>query len=145
MPRRKLLNVARVDHHHFHGWHVCLKRAGQRHERYFHDRRDARAALARALAWRDRMAATLPPPRKFHRTSSLNTTGIVGVHLARQRTRKGTLVRYYTATWVDERGRPVKRVFSVAKYGEWRAFALAAQARRQALAEMLRPACRRAR
>ena len=27
-------NVQRIDHHHFHGWLVCLKRAGTRHERY---------------------------------------------------------------------------------------------------------------
>jgi hypothetical protein len=85
------------------------------------------------------MAARLPPPRKFKRTFSLNNTGVIGVHLSRGRTRKGTRVSYYGATWVDARGRRIKRSFSVAKYGLPRAFELAVRARRQALAELLRP------
>lgn len=71
-------NVQRVDHHHFHGWLVSLKRAGKRHQRYFHDQRDPKAALERALVWRDRMALRLPPPRKFKRRYTLNKTGIIG-------------------------------------------------------------------
>ena len=133
-------NVQRVDHHDFHGWHVCLKRAGQRHERYLSDRSDAQAALGRALRWRDEMAASLPPPRKFKRRYVLNKTGVIGVHLAAQRTRKGTRVRYYCATWIDATGRSHKRSFSVAKYGESTARSFAVKARREALAELLRPA-----
>lgn len=57
---------------------------------------------------------------------------MIGVHLARQRTRSGTRVRYYCATWIDATGLSRKRSFSVTKYG-------AASARRMALAELLRP------
>jgi hypothetical protein len=135
-------NVQRVDHHDFHGWHVCLKRAGQRYERYFTEQGDASAALRRARRWRDEMAASLPPPRKFKRRYVLNRTGVVGVHLARQRTRKGTRVRYYCATWIDAGGRSHKRSFSVAKYGELTARARAIRTRREVLAELLRPANR---
>ncbi|PYQ18816.1 MAG: hypothetical protein DMF81_23815 [Acidobacteria bacterium] len=69
----------------------------------------------------------------------LNTTGVIGVHLAVQRTRRGTRMRYYCATWVDAAGRPRKRSFSVAKYGERRARAIAVRIRTQVLEELLRP------
>lgn len=137
---RRRRNVQRVDHHDFHGWLVCLKRAGRRYERFFRDKTDRKATLGRALAWRDQMAARLPPPRKFKRRSALNKTGIVGVHLARGHTRKGTRVRRYCATWVDDTGQARKRPFSVMKYGAERAFDLATRARRKALAALLRPA-----
>jgi len=132
-------NVQSVDHHDFHGWHVSLKRAGRRYEHYFNDGTDRAAALRRALRWRDRMAATLPPPRKFKRRYVLNTTGVIGVHLAVQRTRKGTIMSYYCATWIDDVGRTHKRSFSVAKFGELRARSLAVAARKDTLAELLRP------
>jgi hypothetical protein len=136
-------NVQRVDRHDFHGWLVCLKRGGRRHEQYFTDRHDGQAALRRALRWRDEVAASLPPPRKFKRRYVLNKTGVIGVHLAAQRTRKGTRVRYYCATWADATGRPRKRSFSVAKYGRDLARSHAVRTRRDALAQLLRPANRR--
>jgi hypothetical protein len=135
-------NVQRVDHHHFHGWQVCLKRAGERHEHYFGDEGDRQAALRRALRWRDQMAAVLPPSRKFQRRHVLNTTGVVGVHFSRQYTRARRLANYYGATWVDELGQRHKRSFSVAKYGTRKARALAVDARTRALALLLRPASR---
>jgi len=140
MPAKsKSRNIQRVDHHHFHGWLVCLKRAGVRHSRYFRDDPDGKSSLAAATHWRDEMAETLPPPRKFKRRYVLNTTGEIGVHLARTRTRKGTAVRYYCATWVDERGHSNKRSFSLAKYGRTKARSLAVRTRREALADLLRP------
>lgn len=140
MPAKsRMRNVQRVDHHHFHGWLVCLKRAGLRHERYFSDEPGRRSALRSALRWRDETAEALPPPRKFKRRYVLNNTGVIGVHLARTRTRKGTPVRYYCATWIDDRGRSNKRSFSLAKYGELKARSLAVKTRREALADLLRP------
>jgi len=65
---------------------------------------------------------------------------VIGVHLAEGRTRKGTRVRYYCATWADATGHPRKRSFSVTKYGEEKAFELAVRARKDALASLLRPA-----
>jgi hypothetical protein len=140
MPSRALPpNVRRVDHHDFHGWGVCLKRAGKRRQRYFSDRGDPLAALRRAVRWRNATAARLPPPRKFKRRYVRNTTGEIGVHLARQRSRTGSWLWYYGATWVDG-GRSHKRSFSVAKYGKAAARARAVRVRRSVLAELLRPA-----
>lgn len=132
-------NIQRVDHHDFHGWHVCLKRAGKRYEVYIKDGDDRGAALARAQRWRDQMARTLPPPRKFKQRYVLNKTGVIGVHLAKQRTRKGTRARHYCATWIDEEGRPRKRSFSLTRYGEAQARARAIRARKQALEQLLTP------
>jgi len=140
MPAKsRMRNVQRVDRHHFHGWHVCFKRAGDRHEGSFRDDPDRKSSLAAALRWRDETAETLPPPRKFKRRYVLNNTGVIGVHLARTRTRKGTPARYYCATWIDDRGSSHKRSFSVAKYGELKARSLAVRARKEALAGLLRP------
>jgi len=140
MPAKsRMRNIQRVDHHHFHGWHVCFKRAGTRHEKSFRDDPDRKSSLATAIRWRDEMVETLPPPRKFKRRYVLNNTGVIGVHLARTRTRKGTRVFYYCATWIDDRGRSNKRSYSLAKYGEPKARSLAVRTRREALADLLRP------
>jgi hypothetical protein len=136
---QRLVHVQRHDHHHFHGWAVRLKRAGQPYQRYFRDKDDRRSSLARALKWRDRMLATLPPPRRFHRTSSRSTTGIVGVVHVRTHSRAGTPLEHFCALWYDEHGRSRKRSFSALKYGRQRARAMAADIRRRMLAEMLRP------
>jgi hypothetical protein len=138
-PRPNMRCVQRYEHHDFCGWLVSLKRAGVIFRRYFSDNGDRRAALRRALRWRDRMMARLPPPRKFKRRWAQNKTGVIGVNVRDGRTRKGTRVRYYDASWVDETGRTRKRTFSVAKYGESRARAMAIRTRKQMLAELLRP------
>ena len=132
-------NITRVDHHHFHGWHVALKRGGERVERYFHDRGNRAAALERARIWRDQVASRLPPPRKFKRRYVRNTTGVVGVSLSRERTRKGTHTRRYRAVWTDENGEVHTRSFSVRKYGAGAARTEAIRARLVAIERMLRP------
>jgi hypothetical protein len=72
-------------------------------------------------------------PSKVKRSYVLNKTGVVGVALVKDRTRKGTPVRYYVANWSDTFGRKHKRSFSMLKYGEERARELAVEARRRAL------------
>ncbi len=140
MPHRRLLNIVRRDVNYFHGWEVCITRQGQAHVRYFRDGGDRNNALARAMRWRDKMLDRLPPLRKIKRHSSLNTTGVIGVFRGINLTRAGNKIPLYGATWLDEKGRSRRRVFSVRKYGERRARALAIEARREALAELLRPA-----
>jgi len=131
-------NVTRCEHR-FLGWAVCLKRQGKIHLRYFRDERNRTTSLSRALAWRDQMIAVLPPPRKIKRRYVRNKTGVIGVSRCVDRTRGGTLVPRYYASWIDERGRRHKHSFSVAKYGEAKARAMAIRLRRKVIAEMLRP------
>ena len=142
MARRRL-NIRRHDHHYFHGWVVTIKRAGRRYQRYFSDGGNRDAAFTRALRWRDRLLRTLPPLRKFRRHDSQNKTGVIGVSRSVDVTRAGNLVPRYRAKWQSASGRIHGRSFSVLRYGERMAFALAVAERRRALARMLRPMGRR--
>jgi len=120
------------------GWVVQLVRRGRHYRGYFDDRGDSRAALSRAIAWRDKMLEVLPPPRRFKLSYRLNTTGVIGVHICRDRRGQNVALRY-AASWADEHGRDRKSSFSVAKYGARQARALAIQARQEALKRLLRP------
>jgi hypothetical protein len=108
-PRHR--NVYRYEHHHFTGWAVSIKPRGERFTRYFADRKDSAAALARAVAWRDKRIASLPPPAKLKRRYVLNTTGVIGVFRSVERSRSGAILPRYGATWRDGR-RQFKRSFS---------------------------------
>ena len=131
--------IDRVDHNFFHGFVVQVKRGGQRWDKYFSDKPDgAIAALRCARDYRDRLVKQLPPATKIKRTNSLNTTGVIGVVLARDRTRAGNTFERYIALW-PRKGtrRPGKKSFSVAKYGKREARRLAVEARRKGIAQYL--------
>jgi hypothetical protein len=49
-PAAGMRNVTRVDHHHFHGWQVCLKHGGQRHQRCFADEGNPSSSARRSKA-----------------------------------------------------------------------------------------------
>jgi len=110
------------------------------HKAWFGDRGDPKAAIERAIAWRDKMLKALPPPRHFKLSHTRNTTGVIGVSLSRDHRGRHVRLRY-AASWTDEHGRPRKRSFSVARYGARQARALAIQARREAIRRLLRPPC----
>jgi hypothetical protein len=139
MPRKLPRNIRRVDHHYFHGFCVKVTRRGQYYQRYFRDQGGRAATLQKAVRFRDRLLLSLPPLRKFHMKSRVSKTGVIGVVLRRERTRKGRPVRFYTAIWNDAHGQRRSRTFSVQKYGKEEAFALARETRRRTLEELLRP------
>ncbi len=124
-------NVRRIAHHHFRGYHVSVKRAGQRWQRYVNADRfpSWRAAFQEALRIRGKLESRLPPPVKIHRRSSRSSTGIPGVSRPRERTRSGKRFERYVARCYDSRGRVCKRSFSIGFYGETNARRLAVQAR----------------
>jgi hypothetical protein len=126
--------IRRIDHHHFHGWLVSVTRRGKRLQKYFSDSPDGRtAALRQAREFRDTLLATLPPPTRIKRTFVLNKTGIIGVTFARERTRRGTIVWRYSASWPTRGGKRAKASFSVARYGKAAARRMAIQARQDGL------------
>ncbi len=131
--------IHRYTHHGATSWAVCIKRAGNKHERYFADGDDGPAASQeRAVAWRDAMERRLTPWNKLHRRPSIvNTSGHVGLSVVDDRTRKGTRVRRYIAQWNRADGRKGKRSFSALLYGEAEAKSLALAARRAGVAELL--------
>ncbi len=135
MPQERL--IRRYEHNYFRGWVVAIKRRGKRWIRYFSDSRGGRAAARRAArAYRNEMVAALPWPTKAKRSYIRNTTGVVGVARVKERTRAGSIMLRYVATWPSRSGKPKKATFSIGLYGEEKAFRLAVKARRAGLAEL---------
>lgn len=130
-------NIQRYDHSHFRGYLVSFKRGGKIYRHYFGDKNDPAKALELALRWRNHMIEKLPPPVRFHRTSSVNTSGHIGVSRVEERSRQGRLLVRYAAFWVDAHGRRGGRAFSATKYGEETALALAIAARHEAVQQVL--------
>jgi hypothetical protein len=89
--------------------------------------------MEEARRFRDELLARLPPPTKIKRRFSLNTSGVIGVTLSRERSRAGTLVERYLATWPTANGKRCKVSFSVGRYGHAEARRLAIKARKEGL------------
>jgi hypothetical protein len=77
----------------------------------------------------------------------MSKTGIVGVSCHAERTKAGTVLVRYFASWPDGSGRNTVKSFSVSRYGEAGAKARAIRARRAGVArhlDMLRRKMKRA-
>jgi hypothetical protein len=132
--------IQRYEHNYFRGYVVAAKRRGKRWAEYISDKPGGpAAALERAREYRRNLLARLPWPTKAKRTYVLNRTGVVGVSRVKERARSGKRFVRYVAVWPIRHGRPKKASFSVALYGEAEARRRAVQARRNGLADLLRP------
>jgi hypothetical protein len=122
------------------GWQVAVRRKGKLLRRQFGDAEHGgrEEALGRALAWRDALLRRLAPATLIRKRYVPNTTGVIGVQLARDRTPAGGTSFRYRAAWYEIDGRLRMVSFSLDKYGEKRAKALAAKVRREAVARVLR-------
>jgi hypothetical protein len=130
-------NIRRYEHHGFRGWVVSAMRRGEQHLRYFADGPEGFAAsFLKALAYRDRLLARLPPLTKTKQRYVLSKTGVVGVTLGIERLQSGGLFQRYRANWPTIKGREF-RSFSVAKYGAREAMRLAEEARVRGLEHFL--------
>ena len=130
-----------------HAWLVQVQRRNRIAIRMFSDSLHGgrRKALAAALAYRAAMLKRMHDPRyalwRRNRKRRNNTSGIVGVarYANRERSRSGRkiIVREYWQAFADDgKGGRRSRKFSLAKYGEMRARALAIRARREMLREI---------
>jgi hypothetical protein len=121
-------------------WRVSISRQSVRHRKSFSDSTygGAAAALLAAKAWRDQMFSTLPMVSKAQRVAhvnSTNTSGIAGVGRVSD-LRNGVMSSIWVAHCPKVKGqRRRSRTFSIAKYSEEQAFALAVQARAAFVAE----------
>ena len=125
-------SITRIDHpaKKTFGYFVRVRWKGVTHMKFFSDRKfgDRLAALDAARDWRDATERAVGKPRTeqvvvgFH---SRNKTGVVGV---RRRLKGGSEV--FEVTWVKEPGKIGRTSYSIAKYGEKRAFRLAVRARK---------------
>lgn len=129
--KRHRRNLWRDDHHQFRGFRVVVKRRGIRRIVYVSDTSAGgrQAALREALRQLDLLETT--PPVKIKSRNASNVTGTLGVSVSKETTRGGRPFRRYVAVWPTLSGKGAKRSFSVAYYGEERAFRLAKQARKE--------------
>ena len=99
---------------------------------------DTNQALTAAKAWRDLIFLTHPGNSKAAAVTRLeptNTSGVTGVTRAKVE-RNGQLFHYWVAGRPKARGEPHQsKKFSIAKYGEEKAFLLAVGAREAFVAE----------
>ena len=126
--------VRRYEHNYFRGWVVGTQRQGKQYQRYFSDKpHGPRESLRTAGVFRDKLLARLPPPTKIKRTDIRNTTEVIAVASVKERTRSGTLIVRYVASWPTRSGKRGNASFSVGLYGQKQAFTLAVSARRAGL------------
>lgn len=115
---------------------IC--RQGKRYNEFFSDadcggkRKSKDAAIARY----NELAAQLPEPGPVKNKATVrNSSGVVGVHNAETLDASGNVYLAYCASWVDETGRRCKINFSVSKYGDRKAWALACFARKHKISD----------
>lgn len=124
-------NISRLDYppRQMYGYWVRIQWQGQKHAKFFSDRRygDGLATLDAAIEWRNATEQALGKPRTERLVVGApkpNNTGVVGV---RRRKENGT--EYYEATWVAETRKLGRTRFSIAKHGEKKALKQAIKAR----------------
>ena len=148
---RRLHHIQRLDIPKcMHTWVVQAKRHGQTPvRRRFSDSRygGKRAALLAAIHFRDTVLTETQRQRYWlwrrHRPRNDNTSGTIGVaRYVSHKTVKGKVYKYaaWQAFWNDADGKRHTREFSVNRYGEDGAKALARRARAEAI-RALREAC----
>ena len=127
---RRLHHITRIDiepsdehpgRHPTHGWQVRARRDGERQSKFFADARHdgSDGALAAAMAYRDRLLASIPDaptkPRK-----AWSNTGVVGLSLREKEGAEASKL-YVQLNWVNAAGTRKSGSYSVDKWGLRRA------------------------
>ena len=120
------------------GFMERIYRKGEMHTKFFSDKEcgGKTKALKMARSFYDKLLKKLPAPSTSKGVmSSLNSTGLVGVHVAVNPSEYWEDVEYssYVASWKSDKGERCKISFSVQKYGKKKALALAVIAREKGL------------
>ena len=135
MPRSK--GIIRIDSDSTHGWQVRVYRHGKTFSRLFSDRKHGSrdAAFEAAEAYRETLKEEVaalpdaPAQRRLIRTNRNNSTGVVGISRTYKRDRRGVRHEVYAVSWNPEPGVARGTSFSIKRYGEDTAFAMACKLR----------------
>ncbi len=144
-PRTK--GISRIDSGSTHGWFVRGYKNGKTYSKLFSDKKSGGKRKAQNLArqYRDELHERLaqipskPRGRRIVYRSARNSTGVLGVCRAAQRTPGGKVQESYSVSWRPAPGVQKAISFSIRKYGEKRAFQLAVAHRRKMLREIHGP------
>ncbi len=139
-----MYGIARLDDalKHSHGWYVVLWRNKVRYARFFSDIKFAGrdAALQAAKDYRDEVASAQPLMTKTEYVSIVrknNNSGTPGVcRTVAKSPRRNTTQHYWLAFWPKQDGSSGRAKFSITRYGEEKALALAIEAREIALRKL---------
>lgn len=135
----KYKNITRVDHpkSRTHGYNVRIMWQDERRSKFFSDGKygGQPGALAAAIEWRDATEKELGKPRTERHVVGIfySPSEYVGIRRMRDGKRE-----YYQATWPTHVGKQRRAQFSITKYGEEQALALARKAREQGEREFMR-------
>lgn len=135
MTRLEIANVYRIDiapteqfphRHPTHGWQVRVRRSGIQHTKFFADDKhgkDKDASLQAAVAYRDSLIPTLPPPDSptLKSAKARSKTGVIGLSFCTKDDGSGTQKPYVQLSWMGEGGRRETASYSVEKWGLRRA------------------------
>ena len=140
--------ISRIDHSgsRTHSWHVTIQRRNKIYTRHFSDARNGgkAAALKAAKAHRDLLLRRHTPLTRREvclikkKNNKSGVSGLSRIDVVEWRNGYRFHRLYWDVQWPDGSGKPVHRKFSIRKYGERRAFRLAAHARRHGLRRLNR-------
>src|SRR5690606_22685326 len=118
-----------------HGFYVRITHRGKGSQKYFPDKSlgGKPKALKAAKAYRDALLQKMPKYKQeaaAKKKRRIKQSGIVGVTHVVSKSSKGTVYEYWQAAWLDKEGRRRTAKFSISRYGDEKAMAMASKARR---------------
>ncbi len=121
-----------------HGFYVRITHRGKNFQKYFPDKSlgGKAKALKAARAHRDALLLKMPKYKQeaaAKKKRRIRQSGIVGVTHVVSKSPKGTVYEYWQAAWSDGEGRRRTAKFSIGRYGDEKAMAMAGKARRAGL------------
>jgi len=137
--------LTRVDSRNTHGWMMRLYHQGIIYTKLFSDGvyGSTKKALKAARKYREQLAKKLGIESldKRRRVRSVSTqsvpTGVVGVYRGTSKSKSGQLRHYYSASWSPKPNELKTKSFSIAKYGEAKAFELAVEYRKKMMEKIV--------
>ncbi len=137
---RPLYGITRIDQEtkKNHGWYVRITHKGKGHTKYFPDKKHGgrKKALKAAKEFRDDILSKLPKYKQeaaCKKKRPIKKSGVIGVTHVVSKSLKGKCYDYWQAAWVDKTNKRKTAKFSISRYGDERALALAKRARREGL------------
>lgn len=118
-----------------HGYYVRITHRGKSHQKYFPDKASGgkTKALRAAKEHRDKLLSKMPKYKQdaaAKKKRRIKQSGLTGVTHVISRSSKGKTYEYWQAAWLDQEGKRKTAKFSVSRYGDEKALALAKKARR---------------
>ena len=137
-------NITRIDTHSTHGYQLRFQRRGNVVDKFYSDGSHGgkTKALAAARKHRDELEKKHKPYSRKEIAkirSEKNTSGVVGVRLAEEKSVSGEweyTYYFWVAQWSPKPGVRKTKRFSVSKYGDEEAYKMAVAARQKGVRDM---------